>query len=60
HLAEGKLRAVLGIDKSIRVQAHFAVYPARHAKRPPVQAFLSWLHSEASGNPPLASRPKRT
>jgi len=28
--------------------AHFAVYPARHAKRPPVEAFLAWVHSEAS------------
>jgi DNA-binding transcriptional LysR family regulator len=48
HLAEGKLRPVLGLDKSIRVKAHFAVYPARHAKRPPVEAFLSWLHHEAA------------
>jgi DNA-binding transcriptional LysR family regulator len=48
HIAEGKLRPVLGMDKAIRVKAHFAVYPARHAKRPPVEAFLSWLHSEAA------------
>jgi DNA-binding transcriptional LysR family regulator len=48
HIAEGKLRPVLGMDKSIRVKAHFAVYPARHAKRPPVEAFLSWLHVEAA------------
>jgi DNA-binding transcriptional LysR family regulator len=48
HIAEGKLRPVLGMDKSIRVKAHFAVYPARHAKRPPVEAFLSWLHGEAA------------
>ena len=48
HLAEGKLRPVLGMDKAIRVKAHFAVYPARHARRPPVEAFLSWLHGEAA------------
>jgi DNA-binding transcriptional LysR family regulator len=48
HIAEGKLRPVLGMDKAIRVKAHFAVYPARHAKRPPVEAFLSWLHCEAA------------
>jgi len=47
-LAEGKLRPVLGMDKSCRVKAHFVVYPARHAKRAPVEAFLSWLHGEAS------------
>ena len=38
HLAEGKLRPVFGLDKSISVKAHFAVYPARHAKRRPVEA----------------------
>ena len=48
HVAEGKLRAIFGLDKAVRVKAHFAVYPARHAKRAPVEAFLSWLHGEAS------------
>lgn len=51
HLAEGKLRPVFGLDKSIGVKAHFAVYPARHAKRPAVKEFLSWLHGEAAGSP---------
>lgn len=48
HVAEGRLRAVFGLDKAVKVKAHFAVYPARHAKRPPVEAFLSWLHREAA------------
>jgi len=48
HMAERKLRPVFGLDKAIKVKAHFAVYPARHAKRPAVEAFLSWLHGEAS------------
>lgn len=48
HLSEGKLRTVFGIDKCIQVKAHFAVYPARHAKRAPVEAFLGWLHGEAA------------
>jgi hypothetical protein len=47
------LRPVLGLDKSLRVKAHFAVYPARHAKRPPVEAFLGWLHAEAAGSASL-------
>jgi DNA-binding transcriptional LysR family regulator len=47
-IAEGKLRPVVGLDKSISVKAHFVVYPARHAGRPPVEAFLSWVHGEAS------------
>ena len=30
------------------MKAHFAVYPARHARRAPVEAFLAWLHGEAA------------
>jgi len=60
HIAEGRLRPVLGTEKSIRVKAHFAVYPARHAKRPPVEAFLSWLHGEAAANAALAPRGKQS
>jgi DNA-binding transcriptional LysR family regulator len=48
HIAEGKLKPFLSLDKSLRIKAHFAVYPARHAKRAPVEAFLSWLHGEAA------------
>ena len=48
HLSEGKLRPVFGPDKAVRIKAHFAVYPVRHAKRPAVEAFLSWLHGEAA------------
>ncbi len=48
HLATGKLKPVFGMDKDIRVKAHFAVYPVKHAKRPPVEAFLSWVHREAA------------
>jgi DNA-binding transcriptional LysR family regulator len=48
HIAEGRLRPVFGFDKCVRAKAHFAVYPARHAKRAPVEAFLSWLHGEAA------------
>jgi DNA-binding transcriptional LysR family regulator len=39
---------VFGLDKAVKVKAHFAVYPRRHSKRPPVEAFLDWLHREAS------------
>ena len=48
HMAEGKLRPVFGLEKAVRVKAHFAVYPARHARRPPVEAFLTWLHGQAA------------
>ena len=50
HLAEGKLRPVFGMEPCVRVKAHFAVFPARHAKRRPVEAFLSWLHGEAAAS----------
>lgn len=48
HIAAGRLRPVFDQAKAINVKAHFAVYPARHAKRPPVEAFLGWLHGEAA------------
>ena len=48
HIAVGRLWAVFGLDKAIRVKAHFVVYPARHAKRAPVEAFLAWVHGEAA------------
>ena len=48
HLAERKLKPLFGLDKAIKVQAHFAVFPARHAKRPAVAAFLNWLHAQAA------------
>jgi DNA-binding transcriptional LysR family regulator len=50
HLAEGKLLPVFGHRKSIKVKAHFAVYPQHHASRPEVKAFLHWLHASASKN----------
>ncbi|MEY4754837.1 MAG: hypothetical protein RJA44_2512 [Pseudomonadota bacterium] len=48
HLKERKLKPVFGLEAGLRVKAHFAVYPPRHAKRAPVEAFLSWLHGEAA------------
>lgn len=48
HLADRKLMAPFGMEKAIKVKAHFAVYPPSHARRPPVKAFLSWLHMEAA------------
>jgi DNA-binding transcriptional LysR family regulator len=48
HLADGRLRPVFGADNSIKIKAHFAVYPARHARRHPVEAFLTWMHGEAA------------
>ncbi len=55
HLADGRLQAVFGMDRAVKVKAHFAVYPARHAQRPPVEAFLAWLHGEAARSQPAAA-----
>ncbi len=48
HIAQRRLQPVFGLDKAVKVKAHFAVYPARHARRQPVEAFLAWLHGEAA------------
>ncbi|NUZ07960.1 LysR substrate-binding domain-containing protein [Piscinibacter koreensis] len=48
HLARGSLKPVFSPEKAIRIKAHFAVYPSRHSTRPPVEAFLAWIHSEAA------------
>ena len=47
-ITERKLRPLFGMEKAIKVKAHFVVYPPRHANRPPVKAFLAWLHGEAA------------
>jgi DNA-binding transcriptional LysR family regulator len=59
YLAERKLVPVLGVDKAIRVKAHFAVYPARHGKRAPVEAFLSWMHAQAAASAAASSAGSR-
>lgn len=48
HLADGRLRRVFGPDQAITIKGHFVVYPARHARRAPVEAFLAWIHGEAA------------
>lgn len=48
HLAAGRLRPVFGPSMAVTVKGHFAVYPPQHAKRAPVDAFLTWLHREAA------------
>jgi DNA-binding transcriptional LysR family regulator len=52
HLAEGRLQRVFARGRNMTVQAHFAVYPPRHAQRPPVAAFLGWLRAQAAAQAP--------
>lgn len=51
HLQAGRLAAVFDPSWSIRVQVHFLVYPARHAKRPEVEAFSNWLLAQTGAAP---------
>jgi DNA-binding transcriptional LysR family regulator len=49
HVAHRKLVPVFGLELGIDVQVHFVVYPARHAARAPIAAFLAWLQSQTGG-----------
>ena len=61
HIAQGLLVPPFDTARALTLQAHFAVYPARHVKRPEVDAFLRWLHAQAEAMPdPLASRSPRS
>jgi DNA-binding transcriptional LysR family regulator len=48
HIQDKKLYPIFDSEMAIKVKAHFAVYPSHHSKRAPVEAFLGWLHREAS------------
>lgn len=52
-IESGRLQPVFADEMCIEVQAHFMVYPSRHASRPEVQSFLAWLREETlpSGKP---------
>ncbi len=55
HIASGRLQPVFGDEMSLEVQAHFLVYPARHAARPEVGKFLDWIREEARPGTPAAA-----
>jgi LysR family glycine cleavage system transcriptional activator len=44
----GKLQPIFGDNMSLEVQAHFMVYPSRHASRPEVKSFVEWLRKAAA------------
>jgi DNA-binding transcriptional LysR family regulator len=48
HLREGRLQAVFGPASGLPVKGHHLVYPAAHARRSEVQAFIEWLKDEAA------------
>ena len=47
HLRKGRLRPVFQQPWFLPVQAHFLVYPARHAQRSEVVNFVEWLREKA-------------
>ena len=47
-IASGRMQPVFEEELSLQVQAHFMVYPARHASRNEVKSFVQWLREEAS------------
>jgi DNA-binding transcriptional LysR family regulator len=48
HLRNGRLRPVFQQPWFLPVQAHFLVYPARHAQRSEVMNFVKWLREKAN------------
>ena len=59
HIKEGRLVPLFDASRSLTVQGHFVVYPARHAKRPEVVAFAQWLHEQAGVMPDPMLAPRR-
>lgn len=55
HIVQGRLRPLFDPERALRLQAHFVVYPARHGKRPEVEAFVQWLHAQAQAMPEALS-----
>ena len=56
HIEQGRLAPPFDPARALTLQAHFVVYPARHAKRPEVEAFVQWLHAQAEAMPDPLSR----
>lgn len=48
HLRKGKLKPVFETGEYLPVQAHFLVYPERHAQRPEVMSFVEWVLENAA------------
>jgi LysR family glycine cleavage system transcriptional activator len=46
HIEAGRLVPLFSTKQSLRVEAHFVVYPKRHAKRKEVAMFLAWLKKQ--------------
>ena len=47
-IAAGRLRPVFDTSWALPIEAHFMVYPQRHAQRTEVAQFLAWVREQAS------------
>ena len=45
-IAAGRLVPVFDAAWSLPIEAHFMVYPQRHAQRPEVAQFVSWVREQ--------------
>jgi DNA-binding transcriptional LysR family regulator len=54
-IQSGALVPVFGPGHALEVQAHFAVFPQRHAARREVRQFLHWLQADAFSAPAAAT-----
>ena len=48
YIASGRLLPIFDPAWSLLVRAHFIVYPERHAQRPEVVEFVSWLREQVA------------
>ncbi len=53
HLRKARLKPVFASGEYLPVQAHFLVYPERHAQRPEVLSFVDWVLERAGNQPDL-------
>ena len=51
HLRNGLLKPVFASGEYLPIQAHFLVYPERHAQRPELQSFVNWVLERATSVP---------
>ena len=53
HLRKARLKPVFASGEYLPVQAHFLVYPERHAQRPEVLSLVDWVLERAGTQPDL-------
>ena len=56
HLRKDRLKPVFATGEYLPVQAHFLVYPERHAQRSEVMSFVNWVLERATSAPDLQMR----